>query len=82
MALLDVGLTNISIVNVSFEDDDPQTIMAWCNRYKQLKAGEKFMQKINSCNMAFKKVIGLLHVRICKKEIETFFIDKKWNKLK
>ena len=42
MGILSIDLNNISLDDVNFHEDDPETIihvrlMAWCNRFKHIK---------------------------------------------
>ena len=51
MGLVNVDLNNVSPDDDNFDDVDPETIiharlMAWCNRYKHLKACEKEMVRL------------------------------------
>ena len=50
MGLVNVYLNNVSLEDVNFDNDDPETIihvkfMVWCNRYKQHKTCKKEISK-------------------------------------
>ena len=77
-----MGLVNADLNNPKLHDDfdyDDHGIiiqarlMAWCNRYKQHKTCKKRdKQRIDDHSIASNKMVGLVHVRIWKKNKTIF----------
>ena len=71
MGILSVAFNNIIFDDVTFDENDPETIihvrlMPRCNRFKQQEAFKKDLSKELmplACHLTRSKMVGLVHVR-------------------
>ena len=79
MGSFSVDLNNIYLDDANFYEDDPRAIihfilLALHNKLKQRRSFKKRnKQRINACNMASNKMVGLVHARILVKRNRAIF---------
>ena len=81
MGIRSVDFNNINLGNATFYDDNLETmiharLVAWCNKYKQRKVFKKRVKhEIHVCNMASKKILGLVCARRQRERNRTIFFN-------
>ena len=81
MGIFNIDLNNINLDGTNSEEDHPDTItlirlLAWLIKFEIRKALKKDKWRINANSVESLKMVGLLHVRRCEKEIDPLFIEK------
>ena len=61
MGILSVDIDDINLDDVSFDKDDPETLIhvrltAWCNDINNANLVKRYQPRINACSMASNKV--------------------------